>query len=574
MKLRYWLLLILIGLGAYASYKVLQPPYAVAVDLALVPVFSQVPLGFSHEYHSGKALPFVGSAIIDIDNDGLPEVFLGGGHLQRDGLFTLRNGGNFTDISDDSGLSKDINDASYGAASIDINHDGYVDLLVARDSGVHVFVNQRGFFTQQVLPGTFDPRAAAVGIALGDINLDGEVDLFISYFLKPEYQRGQVFNDPNYGATSRLLLNNGDGKFTDITAAAGLDTASDVFTALFVRLDNDPWPDLVVAQNAGHLLTYRNLGNRQFQNMPNPTSASFGFPMGIAAADYNNDGRIDLFFSNVGSSIPEWMMQGDLNADQQLHKQWGLLRNDGDFQFTDVADAALLANYEFGWGGAFADLNLDGLQDLIVATNYINYPPHWLYKKPGRILIQHWGQFFAPAETLARADHRSYGISPLLADFNADGYLDVIMVNLHGPSVAYFNNGGRGRYLQVDLGDIPEALHAVLSVTTESGRVYHQFVVGQQGLGADQTPIVQFGLGEQAQVQRLEVRYASGRTLVFENPALNQRLVLHQPVPIKMQRDNTATITDPNATATNSGMNALDKQLQTLEAELERLLAE
>lgn len=541
MKFRYWPVLLIGAVGVYAAYRINSTPYPVEVDITRVPTFSAVRLDFEHEYEEEHSLPFLGSAIIDVDNDRSPEVFLGGGHSQRDSLFTYRDP-EFIDIAAETGLSKDTGGATYGAASMDINNDGYSDLFVARDSGVYLYLNRQGAFVKDKLPLNLDPKAVPLSITAGDINRDGHADLFVSCFLKPGYLRPQVFNDPNYGAQSLLLLNNGNNTFTDITDNAGLKYIHNTFTALFADLNIDGWLDLVVADNTGHVRIYKNLGNNRFKNIPNPTSGYYSFPMGIAAGDVNNDGRLDLFFTNSGTTIPEFLARGDLHDDQRLHTQWVLLRNDGDFKFTDVAAEYLVAAYEFAWGAVFADFNLDGLEDLMVAGNYIHYPPHLFHRNPGKFLLQKDDSTFVPVERAAHLENRRFGISPLVADFNNDGYPDLVQVNLDGPSKAYINHGGNAKFLKVDLGDSPSTPGVQISLLFNNGARYSKQAVTSQGIAADQTHIVTFGLGRQADVASLEVRYPSGKTLAIEEPVLNTTLDLRAElsggdVPRESQRD-------------------------------------
>src|SRR5262249_24435246 len=138
-----------------------------------------------------------------------------------------------------------------------------------------------------------------------------------------------------YGATSVLLLNNGDNTFRDITRDAGVEYVHNTFQAMFLDLDGDRLPDLVVAHDTGQVRTWKNLGNLKFQNMPNPTSREYGYPMGIAAGDYDNDGLMDLFFSNTGGTPPDFLAKGDLRDGQVLNQKLHLFHNDGGFRFTE-----------------------------------------------------------------------------------------------------------------------------------------------------------------------------------------------------------------------------------------------
>ena len=205
-----------------------------------------------------------------------------------------------------------------------------------------------------------------------------------------------IFNKKGYGSVSRLFLNNGGNTFRDITREAGLEYVHNTFLAVFADLDADGLEDLAVAHDTGEPRLYRNLGNLKFEMVPNPLTGLFSYPMCIAIADYDNDGLQDLFFSNVGKSLPSTLLRGDLRDDQTLVTDWILLKNKGNFEFEEVADSAHVANYEFAWGAVFEDFNIDGLHDLAVAEYYVDLPNSRILPLPSRFLIQLSGHRCAP----------------------------------------------------------------------------------------------------------------------------------------------------------------------------------
>ncbi|MFQ5446585.1 MAG: FG-GAP repeat domain-containing protein, partial [Saprospiraceae bacterium] len=342
---------------------------------ARIPQFDEVAFPFSNEYDSENSLPIAASAIIDVDGDGVEEVFMGGGIGQADGLMKYENGA-FRDISGEAGLQKDMTQTTIGAAVTDFDHDSRPDLLVSREGAVYFYKNLGGHFAaSQNLNLVFDEKSEPASITLADLNRDGWADLFVSTYLKKHRMEGQtIFNKEGYGSVSRLFLNNGDNTFRDITREAGLEYVHNTFLAVFADLDGDGLEDLAVAHDTGEPRLYRNLGGLKFEMVPNPLTGLFSYPMCIAIADYDNDGLQDLFFSNVGKSLPSTLLRGDLREDQTLVTDWILLKNKGNFEFEDVAGSAHVANYEFAWGAVFEDFNLDGLQDLVVAENYVDLP--------------------------------------------------------------------------------------------------------------------------------------------------------------------------------------------------------
>lgn len=525
------LLAMILGLVGYLQSDAWNPYSDVTPDGLELSQFSEVPLPFAHELNGESSLPFLGSAIVDIDGDGVEEVFIGGGSQQNDALFAFQNGA-FVDISEGRGLAHAAKteskrgDATMGAVALDTDNDGDNDLIIARESGVYLYTNDQGRFTGRDLKLTLDEKTTALSVAPGDINRDGKFDLYVSGYIKTEFVEGEtIFNQDDYGATSAMFLNNGDDTFRDITEESGLFYIHNTFQAVFVDLDGDRLEDLVVAHDTGQVRTWKNMGGMKFKNMPNPNSDQFSYPMGVAVGDYNNDGRPDLFFSNVGTTVPEGLVRGDLTPDQNFNKRWILFRNEGGFQFTDVAEETAVANFEFSWGAIFEDLNLDGLQDLVVSENYSGWPVHKLslLRLPGRVLFQRSDHKFASVESDIGAGNAYFGIAPLTADFNSDGYPDLIHVNLDGPSKALISKGGAGdtHYVKVQLPNRASSIGATVKVTTGSGKTLSMpFIVGE-GLCSDSSSVLVFGLGGDTQIAEVQVSYLTGDPKGIQNPPVD-----------------------------------------------------
>jgi len=491
-----------------------------------VPTFKEVEFPFIHKHNKDESLPFTASAVIDIDNDGTEEVFIGGGYNQQDGLFAFK-GGKFIDISSDRGLTKQDKDTTFGSVVIDVNKDGASDLIVSRDSGVYLYTNNGGKFTGQSLNIPMNEKTAPLSVAVSDINRDGYFDMFISGYIKLKLAEGQnIFNKEGYGGTSEMFLNNGDNSFRNITKESGLYYLHNTFQAVFIDLDNDRLEDLGVAHDTGQVRTWKNMGNLKFKNMPNPNSDQSSYPMGIAVGDYNNDGRPDLFFSNVGNTPPGFLVKGDLRDDQVFNRKWILFRNDGGFKFTDIAKETKVADFEFSWGAIFEDFNLDGLQDLAVSENYVGFPLHKapFLRLPGRFLLQRPDNMFASAESDAGVVNALFSISPLTADFNNDGYPDLLHVNISGPIKAFINNNGKDNFFKVKLPDQVTSIGATVKVITGSGKTYTAPFISGEGLCSDQSHVLVFGLAGEDTVKSVTTHFLSGKKKVIKNPKMNTTL--------------------------------------------------
>ena len=198
-----------------------------------------------------------------------------------------------------------------------------------------------------------------------------------------------------------------------------------------------------------------------------------------------------------------------------------LFRNDGNFTFTDVAKETKVANFEFSWGAIFEDFNLDGRQDLVVAENYVDFPPHKLFKLPGRFLLQRPDGTFAAVEDQANAINKNYAITPLSSDFNQDGYPDLAFANIDGPVIVRLNEGGDANFIGVRLPENAKYAGASITVTKKDGTTLTDAYVIGEGLGSDQTSTVTFGLGTESEITSVSVALPDGTTQKIQNPKVN-----------------------------------------------------
>ena len=411
--------------------------YDIEIADEKIPLFEGISLDFKHQYNGKKSLPIAPSALIDINNDNVDEVFFGGGMLQEDAIFAYRNN-IFVDISAEVNLpKKGTNVTSLGSVSADFDNNGFTDLIISREDGLTIYYNANGKFTSKKIDTPVNAKSTPAGITLGDIDKDGDLDIFLSTYLKKELMEGQtIFEDYTYGSTSELLLNTGNENYVSITKQAGLDYVHNTFQGVLVDIDNDTWLDLVVVHDTGEARTYKNNGDLTYTMKPNPLTKKFAYPMGLAVGDYNNDGLVDFMFSNTGSTLPRAIAKGDIKDASLFNEKWILFRNDGDFKFTDTAAETKIADYEFSWGCTFADMNNDGLQDLMVAENYVDLAPNKLFTLKSRFLVQKEDGTFAPTEEKSGTVNPYCAITSLVSDFNKDGYLDMIWVNINTPSLA------------------------------------------------------------------------------------------------------------------------------------------
>ena len=513
----------------YLSYQDTKNPYVQTCDYTVpdsnIPKFDEVKINFTHNFNAETDLPLLASAMIDFDSDGIDEIFIGGGTNQSDALFKFSDG-NFIDISDQVNIKEIAKPNTIGAVSFDIDEDGKTDLLIARRNGVFLLKNTGKRFETQKLDIKTDDKSNPATLTLGDYDKDGDADIFLATYLKKELMEGQtIFNQKGYGSNSILLRNDGDLKFTNVTESMNLAYTHNTFQAVFVDIDDDSWLDLVVAYDTGEARTYKNIGGSKFNLMPNPITGKFGYPMGIAVGDYNNDSKVDFFFSNTGTTVPKFLAKGDLRDDQTLNTKWMLFRNDGDFKFTDTAEEAKVADFEFSWGAIFQDFNLDGKQDLVVAENYIAFPSHKLFKLPCRFLIQREDRTFAPVEEQAKVINKNYAITPLTSDFNQDGYPDLAYANLGGEFKVFINKGGEQNYIKIRFPEKSKFVGAKVKVETEAGKSMSDIYILGEGLASDQTNVLTFGVDKDDTAKKLSIDYIDETKEVIDFPNINKTYV-------------------------------------------------
>ena len=475
--------------------------------------FKAVSLPFTHEADLKNSLPFLASAAIDIDGDGTDELFLGGGDAQADAMFAFNNGG-FKKLP--LSFAKDAVDATHGAATMDIDNDGDSDLFTARESGVWFHENTDGDFGSVKLPLNLADNTTPLSIGFGDINKDGLADMYIAGYIKIGLVEGETIFSDNYGGFSYLFLNGGNGTWRDITKEAGVWRQHNTFLGVFADLDNDKDSDLVIAQDTGVVEMYSNNGDMTFTPIENPSV--YSYPMGVAVGDYDNDGLVDLYFSNVGYTLPPAILRGDLKKDDPFNPAYMLFRNDGGLKFSDTSVAMNAARYGFGWGTVMADMNLDGREDLLAAQNYARFPANDLLEHyPGKIL-QNYGDTFKPVEKVAKAENRLFGIAPIVSDFNGDGWPDLVWANLDGASLAYINNGGSRKWIKVRLPNNARSLGARVTVIATDGLTQTKQLLTSQGLGSDQGRDLIFGLGSAEGVKSVTIEFQNGTTRKIDAP--------------------------------------------------------
>ena len=451
-----------------------------------------------------------GQAWGDYNNDGWIDLYVTD-PIGRNTLYQNIGDGTFSvsDIADQVALT---NTYSQGATFADYDNDGWKDLLVVNWGQDHLFHNEngKGFVDVSFQAGIKDDRNSK-SASWGDYDNDGFLDLYVAnWSCYPKCGR-QMDGEPD-----RLYHNNRDGTFTEVTDLLGGGVTGAGFIANFTDYDNDGDLDIYLVNDEfinpiGNKL-WRNDGPgckgwcfTQVAKEANANSKVFG--MGLAAGDYDNDGDMDYYYSNVGPME--------------------LLQNQGDGTFQNVAEqAGVNIPNSIGWGAVFLDYNNDGWRDL-----YLSIADTADHKDVGANQLFHNngdGTFTSVVCNNEAADIRmSIGVA--YADYDHDGWVDLVVGNLDEGYRLYKNQQGQvsnNHWIAFELeGSGPinrDAVGARVYVTTNNGITQMQEAISGSSVMAGNDLAQYFGVGLERTAE-VRVRWPNGEERVFKHVTTNER---------------------------------------------------
>jgi hypothetical protein len=449
-----------------------------------------------------------GAAASDFDRDGDLDLYLVNTY-QNPSAFYRNDGDRFTDITDDLGLRF----PGYGRTPLfaDLDNDGFDDLIVLCDSNgrpEYPFSklyrnNGDGTFSDVSEGSGFHPRAVVLGGgSAGDIDHDGDLDLFVVTW----------YNQLHY-----LYRNDGGFHFTDITATAVTLQVPflQMWTPLFVDLDGDRWQDLFCAVDFDEDYVLLNDRSGNLRRMEQPGPLSFNNDMGVAVADFDDDGDIDLYTTNISNvEAPE----GCCN--------W-LYVNDGTGRLHNEAGERGVENTHWGWGTTFLDVELDGDLDLAAVSGW--QQPEWV--QPPSLLLNDGTGHFSHEETEAGLTRSANTRSLLPFDWDRDGDIDLLTIDWEGPAILWENQSAReGHYLVVELEGVESNRNGVGARIYVSAGARTRLVEVTCGGSFSAGPPLEahFGLGD-TDVVDVRVVWPSGRIQRRERVPVDQVLRLKEP---------------------------------------------
>jgi hypothetical protein len=523
-----------------------------------------------------------GVAVADVDGDGLLDLYFvsqtGGNELWKN-----LGGGKFQNITASAGVGVP-GKVSVSASFADIDNDGDEDLYVTTVRGGNMLFENDGH-------GRFRDISAASGLnyvghsssaLFFDYDHDGRLDLFLVNVGKyttdtlstgpDKYYIG--FEDafsghlkPERTEPSLLFHNDGHNHFVDVSQRMGVQDTSWSGDAAAIDVNEDGWVDLYVLNMEGDDQYYENVGGTHFVKKSREVfpKTSWG-AMGIKAFDYNNDGRLDIFITDMHSDMSD-MVDPDHEHQKSVIKWpesfrgngstsiWGnsFFQKDGPDQFHEASDALGLENY-CPWGPSVGDLNADGYQDAFIASS-MNYPFRYIVDS---VKLNDEGKRFVDSEFTLGVEPRAGGVaqpwfeldasgkdkghpdaagatgrvavwaakgsrSAAIFDVDGDGDLDIVTNEFNASPMVLVSNLSektRVHYVQIKLAGTAsnrDGLGAIVRVTA-AGKTYTQAMDGNSGYLSHSVMPLYFGLGTAESVDRIEVRWPSGKTQTIAAP--------------------------------------------------------
>jgi hypothetical protein len=493
-----------------------------------------------------------GVAIFDFDGDGKMDVYFTNGaklpELKKTGprfnncLLRNRGDGTFEDVTRKAGLLGEELDYNFGVAVGDFDNDGHEDLFICGAGRNALFHNNGdGTFTdvtRQSGIGGKPPGTLSIGAAWFDYDNDGLLDLIVSNYTlwTPQTDKRcaaggrEYYCDPRlfYQAVPHRLYHNlGHGKFEDVTEKSGFGNAPGKGMGISIAdFNNDGWQDVFVANDTEANSLFINKGDGTFEEQGLPLGVAYDdtakavSSMGSDAKDYDNDGRVDIFYNNL------------------MAQTWALFHNEGDL-FRHVSaqtGVARLSNPYSGWSSGFIDYDNDGWKDLYSANGDVdNIKPD--ARQHDTMFRNLEGKAFQDVSSSMGKDflREGYQRGAAFGDLNNDGFQDIVVTSLMESPRILVNSADNGNHwLVLELigrHSNRDAIGAKVKITTASGRVLFNHVSVSVGFMSSSDKRVHFGLAGEKRITYVEIRWPRGAVQHLTNVAADQFLKVEEPVP-------------------------------------------
>jgi hypothetical protein len=511
-------------------------------------------------------------SIVDVDRDGWQDIYVtNSGEGRRNRLYRNRGDGTFQDVAPAMGVAE-VNQpgtgVSMGAVWGDYDNDGYEDLFLYKWGRPELFRNEGGRRFVRVTEPAGLPRWLNANTAIWlDYDRDGRLDLFIGGYFAEHVNLWQLtttrimpdsFEYAQNGGRKYLLRNRGDGTFEDVTEQLGLTSRRWALAATAADLRGTGYPDLFIANDYGVSELYVNEAGARFREVGKQTGVGFAPKSGMNAAvgDVLNQGQFAIYVTNISEA--GILLQGN--------NLWVPKAGTAGepLQYDNLARAMGVELGGWSFGAQFGDLNNDGALDLYLTNGFVSADrdrSYWYdFSKVagGHTAIiadaKHWpamegrslsgyqqkrvwlndgaGQFFDVAPVVGVTDTYD-GRAVALADLWNRGVLDVVVANQHGPLLLYKNTVvPEHQWIAFELEGRVSNRSAIGTQVrlVWNGHEQVQEVSGGSGFAAQNQRRVHFGLGKQAHVEQVIIRWPSGHVQILTAPAVGHLHRLKEPV--------------------------------------------
>ncbi len=535
---------------------------------------------YNYHYNGG------GVAVGDINNDGLPDIFFAGNNV-KNRLYINKGNFKFEDISAKSGIQS--NHWSTGVTMVDINNDGYLDIYVC-NSGPY---QDKHFRTNQLFINngnlTFSDKAAEYGIAntgystqasFFDHDKDGDLDLFVLNHSLRGFKGHLAWLrhvekmplEEKYEHCGNLYKNNGNNTFSDISQSAGVLYPTFGLGLITSDLNHDGWIDIYIA-NDYFVPDYMYLNKQDgsfIEDVNNRTSHISFYSMGVDAADFNNDGLVDLGVVDMTPKdhIRNKVLMASMNVDDfrvftekyKFQKQYmfnALQVNNGFGFFNEISLSAGVAKTDWSWASLFADFDNDGLKDYLVTNGFrrdirnndwhkdladvfstaskenirqevfehllkaeSNPVTNYIFKNNGAYQFedksQEWG-FTDP----------SFSNGAAYADLDLDGDLDLIINNIDKEAFVFRNNTDKVnnnnfiRFKILDKRGRKPVYNAKVSIFYGDKMQYVELIT-VRGYQSSVEDIIHFGLNNTTKIDSVKIDWLNGTQSIITDLKINQ----------------------------------------------------
>jgi hypothetical protein len=515
----------LLSLGLFPAWSTAQ--------ISFTEVAAQA--GIDHEFVVYEGMFGGGACVFDLNNDGLEDLYLTGG-MNDDALYLNMGDGVFRNIFQGSGLEITTKYVTQGVVGADVNRDGWVDLFITtittKDS-VKTIPRARNLLFLNNGDHTFRDATAeykldrlysfSTGACFGDFNADGYPDLYVgNYFLEYDGELSEIKDativNASKTAKGYLLLNHKGKYFKDVYAKYGLHHRGFGFGGVFTDFDNDGHQDLLVYHDFGYKATpnyllRNNYPKKSFSYVEEALGMDLRInAMAAAAGDYNNDGLLDYFVTNI--------------------KFNNFMVNQGPgMPFKDMARELGMAIFTISWGANFADFDHDGYLDLFVANGDLN--PNCT--PMGNFLFRNERGTFVEMGRAAGVNDYGVGRGSVVFDMDNDGDLDILVINqrpvkdypVASKTRLYRNDSARGNWLKVALLGVqaePRGIGSRVELVVGQKRMIREIDGGGASHLSQSSTIAHFGLSDAAMVDSVIVTWAGGKRQILLEQIANQLL--------------------------------------------------